>query len=144
MSDNEETMSEMDNDDDDDDYYYDYDDNDDEVNDEEVDDEEINDKEVDDKVDDKEVDDVIDITDEVDKEKADDDNNNNKRNKNQLEGSTSKSSDVWDYVDREERKCPYCAKIFGKKTGTSSIKTHLISHGVEFKKKQTTLDSFIQ
>src|SRR5688572_22266355 len=86
---------------------------DDEVNDEEIDNENVDNEEVDnEEVDNNENDDIIDQ--EVDKE-ADD---NNKLKK-------STSSDVWDYVDRIERKCPHCAKIFNKKTGTSSIRTHL-------------------
>src|SRR6266540_4327170 len=80
--------------------------------------------------DDNENDDIIDQ--EVDKE-ADDNN--------KLKKSTT-SSDVWDYVDKIERICPYCGKKFGKKTDTSSIQTHLNGHGVKFnKEQQTTLDS---
>jgi hypothetical protein len=110
---------------------------DDEVNDEEIDNEDVDNEEVDNeevdnnRVDDNENDDIIDQ--EVDEA---DDNNKSKK---------STSSDVWDYVDRIERKCPYCAKIFGKKTGTSSIRTHLGGHGVKFdKEQQTTLDTFVK
>ena len=57
----------------------------------------------------------------------------------------SKTSDVWNFVDKITRKCPNCAKIFGIRTGTSSIRTHLKSHGLLLEKeKQTTLDSFIK
>src|SRR6266542_901834 len=96
---------------------------------EEVDiDDEVNDEEID-----NENDNIIDQ--EVDKE-ADD---NNKLKK------LTTSSDVWDYVDKIERICPYCGKKFGKKTGTSSIWTHLGGHSVKFNKEQkTTLDSFVK
>src|SRR6266545_917368 len=81
----------------------------------------------------KENDDIIDQ--EVDKE-ADDNN--------KLKKSTT-SSDIWDYVDKIERICLYCGKKFGKKTGTSSIRTHLGGHSVKFnKEQQTTLDSFVK
>src|SRR6266498_2105012 len=57
----------------------------------------------------------------------------------------SKTSDVWNFVDKITRKCPNCAKIFGIRTGTSSIRTHLKSHGLLLEKeKLTTLDSFIK
>ena len=112
---------------------------DDEVNDEEIDNEDVDNEEVDNeevdinRVNDNENDNIIDQ--EVDKEADDND---------KLKKSTT-SSDVWDYVDRIERKCPYCAKIFGKKTGTSSIRTHLGGHGVKFEKEQqTTLDTFVK
>src|SRR6266508_426965 len=96
----------------------------------------------------------VDIDDEVNNEEVDinreDDNKNDQEvdkeadNNNKLKKSTT-SSDVWDYVDKIERKCPYCAKIFGKKTGTSSIQNHLGGHGVKFEKEQqTTLDSFVK
>src|SRR6266498_2573757 len=76
--------------------------------------EEVDIEEVDiNRVDDNENDDIIDQ--EVDKE-ADDNN--------KLKKSTT-SSNVWDYVDKIERICPYCGKKFGKKTDTSSIQTHL-------------------
>src|SRR6266542_158678 len=60
----------------------------------------------------------------------DNDNNDDKREEeDNNEGETSdqrpKTSDVWNFVDKETRKCPSCSKIFGKKTGTSSIRTHL-------------------
>src|SRR6266542_2555767 len=107
---------------------------------EEVDiDDEVNDEEIDNKdvyinrVDDNENDNIIDQ--EVNKE-ADDNN--------KLKKSTT-SSDVWDYVDKIERICPYCGKKFGKKTGTSSIRTHLGGHSVKFnKEQQTTLNSFVK
>src|SRR6266498_2291084 len=101
---------------------------------EEVDNEEVDNEEVDiNRVDDNENDNIIDQ--EVDKE-ADD---NNKLKK------LTTSSDVWDYVDKIERICPYCGKKFGKKTGTSSIRTHLGGHGVKFnKEQQITLDSFVK
>src|SRR6266542_3223738 len=106
-----------------------------EVNDEEIDNEDVDNEEVDnEEVDINRVDDNKNDQ-EVDK-KAD---NNNKLKKLII------SSDVWDYVDKIERKCPYCAKIFGKKTGTSSIQNHLGGHDVKFKKEQqTTLDSFVK
>ena len=47
------------------------------------------------------------------------------------------TSDVWNFVDKTTRKCPSCAKIFKKKTGTSSIRAHLQSHGM-LMAKQTT------
>src|SRR6266545_4847304 len=112
---------------------------DDEVNDEEIDNEDVDNEEVDNeevdinRVDDNENDDIIDQ--EVDKE-ADDNN--------KLKKSTT-SSDVWDYVDKIKRICPYYGKKFGKKTGISSIRTHLGRHGVKFnKEQQTTLDSFVK
>src|SRR6266540_898794 len=60
----------------------------------------------------------------------DNDNNDDKREEeDNNEGETSdqrlKTSDVWNFVDKETRKYPSCSKIFGKKTGTSSIRTHL-------------------
>src|SRR6266542_2631288 len=95
------------------------------IDNEEVDNEEVDINRVDDNKNDQEVD-----------KKAD---NNNKLKKLII------SSDVWDYVDKIERKCPYCAKIFGKKTGTSSIQNHLGGHGVKFEKEQqTTLNSFVK
>ena len=117
---------------------------DDEVNDKEIDNKDVDNKEVDNeevdneevdinRVNDNENDNIIDQ--EVDKEADDND---------KLKKSTT-SSDVWDYVDRIERKCPYCAKIFGKKTGTSSIRTHLGGYGVKFEKEQQmTLDTFVK
>src|SRR6266498_2861079 len=93
---------------------------DDEVNDEEIDNKDVDNEEVDiNRVDDNENDQ------EVDKE-AD--------NNNKLKKSTT-SFDVWDYVDKIERKCPYCAKIFGKKTGISSIQNYLGGHSVKFEKQ---------
>ena len=108
---------------------------DDEVNDEEIDNEDVDNEEVD--------------NEEVDINRVDDNENDQEvdkeaDNNNKLKKSTT-SSDVWDYVDKIERKCPYCAKIFGKKTGTSSIRNHLGGHGVKFEKEQqTTLDSFVK
>src|SRR6266511_2537409 len=108
---------------------------DDEVNDEEIDNEDVDNEEVD--------------NEEVDINRVDNNENNQEvdkeaDNNNKLKKSTT-SSDVWDYVDKIERKCPYCAKIFGKKTGTSSIRNHLDGHGVKFEKEQqTTLDSFVK
>src|SRR6266511_366285 len=92
--------------------------------------------------------------DENEDEEEDDENNENEdeinenedKNKNEEETSDQrpKTSDVWNFVDKETRKCPSCSKIFEKKTGTSSIRTHLKSHGILLiKEKQTTLDSFI-
>src|SRR6266540_518618 len=90
---------------------------DDEVNDEEIDNEDVDNEEVDNK--------EVDIN-------------------NKLKKSTT-SSDVWDYIDKIERICPYCGKKFGKKTGTSSIRTHLGKHDVKFnKEQQTTLDRFVK
>src|SRR6266545_2058314 len=78
----------------------------------------------------------VDIDDEVNDKEIDDNN--------KLKKSTT-SSDVWDYVDKIERICPYCGKKFGKKTGTSFIWTHLGGHDVKFnKEQQTTLDSFVK
>ncbi|CAI2199383.1 18921_t:CDS:1, partial [Funneliformis geosporum] len=54
-------------------------------------------------------------------------------------------ADVWNFVDKTTRKCPNCAKIFGNKTGTSSIRSHLKSHGLLLEKeKQTTLDNYVK
>src|SRR6266542_3220480 len=80
----------------------------------------------------------------------DNDNNDNKReeeednNKGETSNQRLKTSDVWNFVDKETHKCPSCSKIFGKKTDTSSIRTYLKSHRILLiKEKQTTLDSFI-
>src|SRR6266498_3249941 len=76
----------------------------------------------------------------------DDDNNdgNNNDDDDNLQEKL-KTSNVWNFVDKTTCKCPNCAKIFGIKTGTSSIHTHLKSHGLLLEKeKQTTLDSFIK
>ncbi len=79
----------------------------------------------------------------------DDDNNGgnggNDNNDSDNLQEKSKTSDVWNFVDKTTHKCPNCAKIFGIRTGTSSIRTHLKSHGLLLEKeKQTTLDSFIK
>src|SRR6266498_4149610 len=82
----------------------------------------------------------VDIDDEVNDQEIDKEADDN----NKLKKLTT-SSDVWDYVDKIERICPYCGKKFGKKTGTSSIRTHLGGHGVKFnKEQQITLDSFVK
>ena len=57
----------------------------------------------------------------------DNDNNNNKRETN---NQRLKTSDVWNFVDKETHKCLSCSKIFEKKTGTSSIHIYLKSHGI--------------
>ena len=85
---------------------------------------------------------------EEDNDNREEDNNNRGAADND-EGETSKerpiTSDVWDFVNRKTRKCPSCGKIFEKKTGTSSIRAHLQSHGMLLtKEKQTTLDNFVK
>ncbi|CAB5353646.1 unnamed protein product [Rhizophagus irregularis] len=86
-----------------------------------------------------------------DNEKEEDDDNQG-GNDNEEDGNEEinirqkeKTSNVWDFVDKESRKCSCCGKIFNKNTGTSSIRSHLKGHGILLnKKKQTTLDSFVQ
>src|SRR6266498_3799020 len=79
----------------------------------------------------------------------DDDNNggnggNDDNNGDNLQ-EKSKTSDVWNFVDKTTCKYPNCAKIFGIRTGTSSICTYLKSHKLLLEKeKQTTLDIFIK
>src|SRR6266542_4941076 len=73
---------------------------DDEVNDEEIDNEDLDNEEVD--------------NEEVDINRVDDNENDQEvdkeaDNNNKLKKSTT-SSDVWDYVDKIERKCPYLLK----------------------------------
>src|SRR5579859_5706181 len=71
--------------------------------------------------------------DEDNNEEADNDEDNEEGNDNieadnDNEGEASTrptTSDVWNFVDKKTRKCPSCGKIFNKKTGTSSIRTHL-------------------
>src|SRR6266540_4112566 len=71
----------------------------------------------------------VDIDDEVNDEEIDKEDDKEADDNNKLKKSTT-SSDVWDYVDKIERICPYCSKKFGKKTGTSSIQINLGGHGV--------------
>src|SRR6266511_4994690 len=118
-SDNEETISEID---------------DDEV--------EINDDEV--EFDENEIDDIINLIDEeVNEEEVNDDDNDNNDKKDDKKKSTK--ADVWDYVDTITRRCPFCGKVFKDSTGTSSIRSHLKNHGVSFEKEtQTTLDNYVK
>ncbi|CAB4391501.1 unnamed protein product [Rhizophagus irregularis] len=82
-------------------------------------------------------------------EEEDDDNqggNDNEKGGNEEINirQKEKTSNVWDFVDKESRKCSCCGKIFNKNTGTSSIHSHLKGYGILLnKKKQTTLDSFV-
>src|SRR5207248_3279746 len=79
-------------------------------------------------------------------EDKEEDNDNRGADDNEGEASTRPTtSDVWDFVDKKTRKCPSCGKIFKKKTGTSSIRSHLQSHGMLLiKEHQTTLDDFVK
>src|SRR5438270_444648 len=78
--------------------------------------------------------DVNDNEEDNDNENDDKEENDDERNSNDEENDGNKgrplTSDVWEFVDKTTRKCPSCSKIFGKKTGTSSIRTHLKTHGI--------------
>jgi len=63
-------------------------------------------------------------------EENDEDNNEDSEKDNEETHEGRITSDVWNFVDKTTRKCPSCAKIFKKKTGTSSIRAHLQSHGM--------------
>src|SRR2546430_17159730 len=72
-----------------------------------------------------------------DNDKEEDNDNRGADNNNEGEDSIQlTTSDVWDIVDRKTRKYPSCDKIFGKKTGTSSIRSHLQSYGILLIKEQ--------
>ena len=77
-------------------------------------------------------------------EENDEDNDEDSEKDNEETHEGRITSDVWNFVDKTTRKCPSCAKIFKKKTGTSSIRAHLQSHGMLMAKQttQTTLDNF--
>ena len=81
-----------------------------------------------------------------DDDKEEDNDNREADNNNEEEDSIQPTtSDVWDIVDRKTRKCSSCDKTFEKKTGTSSIRSHLQSHGILLiKEQQTTLDGFVK
>jgi len=82
--------------------------------------------------------------DDEDSDVNEDDSDVNEGNDNEDIEQRPKTSNVWNFVDKETRKCSCCAKIFNKKTGTSSIRTHLKKHGFLLEKQeQTTLDSFV-
>ncbi|CAB4431752.1 unnamed protein product [Rhizophagus irregularis] len=111
-----------------------------EYDEEENNDDEGNDDEENDNEEDNEGDDNDDDRGNDDNEGGDNDDSTKKTNEQR-----SKVSNVWNFVDKVSRKCSCCSKIFNKKTGTSSIRTHLKSHGIKLEKeKQTTLDSFVK
>lgn len=89
---------------------------------------------------------IDDNDDDNDNRNNDDERSNNDEEENNNQNQTKqkpKTSNVWDFVDKVNRKCSCCGKVFKKKTGTSSIRSHLKSHGILLgKKKQTTLDNF--
>jgi Protein of unknown function (DUF 659) len=68
-------------------------------------------------------------------------NDNNDDNVNDQVETRPTTSDVWNIVDKQKRECPSCGKIFGSKTGTSSIRSHLQNHGLLLVKEQTNLDN---
>ena len=68
------------------------------------------------------------IDDENDNEDEDEEDDNDNEEATSKQKPTS--SNVWDFVDKTTRKCSNCSKTFGKKTGTSSIRVHLKSHGL--------------
>src|SRR6266511_2413371 len=65
------------------------------------------------------------INENEDENENEEEDNENDNNKGETSYQRPKTSDVWNFVDKETRKYPSCSKIFGKKTGTSSIRTHL-------------------
>src|SRR4051794_27952156 len=82
---------------------------------------------------------------EVEEEEENDEENDEDSEKDNEETHEGRiTSDVWNFVNKTTRKCSSCAKVFKKKTGTNSIRTHLQSHGMLMVKQttQTTLDNF--
>ena len=61
-------------------------------------------------------------------------NNDKKEEEDNNEGETNdqklKTSNVWNFIDKKIHKYLSCSKIFEKKTGTSSIHTHLKSYEI--------------
>ena len=54
-------------------------------------------------------------------------------------------SAVWNFVDKNTRKCMSCDKVFEKTTSTSSIRIHLKNHGIlSAKENQETIDNFVK